>query len=291
MRILVTGGSGFLGSAFVAAAHRRGHEVAVLDPRPAETGEPGVRRLRGSLEDPPWPELRAFAPEACLHAAWVTEPGSYLEAESNRDFRDASLAFLDALAEGGLAGVTALGSCVEHDDPPASLYARCKRELHEALGERAGRRGFALAWARVFHPYGPGEHPRRLCSALIRGLRAGEPFELRTPADVNDYVYVSDVAAALLRVTEARFAGALDVGTGRGLTVRELAARVARAVGADAGQVREAPPAGRPAPLRRVADAAALRGLGWSDAVDLDAGIRALAATLSPTGEETPCRS
>src|SRR5215468_7819115 len=99
MKILLTGPSGFVGSAFARLALERRHEVAGLlipsEPIPQHVPQrPGLAWLRGTLEEAPWEAIERFAPEVCVHAAWITTPGIYLESPENERFRDSSIQFL-----------------------------------------------------------------------------------------------------------------------------------------------------------------------------------------------------
>ena len=65
---------------------------------------------------------------------------------------------------------------------PTTIYARCKNELRLALeADAADERSCMFCWARVFYPYGPGEHPSRLCSSIIQKLSRDEKIVLKTP--------------------------------------------------------------------------------------------------------------
>lgn len=293
MRILVTGGTGFLGSALVRTAQAAGHQVAVLS-RTGSAVLQGVVPLVGSVAAPPWQAIEAFAPEACVHAAWIATPGAYLESPENHDWVRWSFDFLTRLPDLGVRHLTVLGTCIEYaitghklrEDStplaPASTYARSKCELHERLRDQEiphsalrTPHSTALAWARIFYPYGEGEHPARLASSLIARLRQGEPVTLRTPRSVKDYIHAADVATALLAAVEQRFAGALNVGTGEGVAVEVIARELARLLGRPRLiQFPENLPAD---PLDYVvADATRLRQLGWRPQVTLEAGLRRL---------------
>ncbi len=287
MRILVTGGSGFLGGALVRAAHAAGHEVAVLTRSPAGASCGAHERIAGDLSSPPWTSIERFAPDACVHAAWIATPGVYLESAENHDWVRWSEAFVARLRGIGVRHVTVLGTCIEyrmtggrlHESAtplaPISTYSRCKCELHGRLLERGFPSHAGLAWARIFYPYGEGEHPARLASSLMDRLRAGEPVRLRTPHSTKDYIHVTDVATALLTLVERQFGGTVNVGTGEGVTVESIARRL----GAILGRPELVASAENPAPDPLdyvVADAGRLRSLGWSPQVTLEAGLRRL---------------
>src|SRR6266404_2068156 len=119
MKILLTGPTGFVGSAFTRLALSRGHEVAGLlipsEPVPPHLpAQPGLVWMRGTLQEPPWDAITPFAPDVCVHAAWITTPGIYLESAENERFRDSSLQFLRDLRQRGLGHIASLGTCVEY---------------------------------------------------------------------------------------------------------------------------------------------------------------------------------
>ncbi len=257
-------------------------------------------RLVGSVAEPPWKDIERFAPQACVHAAWIATPGVYLESPENHEWTRRSGEFLARLPSVGVRHITVLGTCIEYQVTgqklvedvtplaPTSTYARSKCELHELLVSRSSRREEAdgsdaecglrnaeLAWARIFYPYGEGEHPARLVSSLIAKLRRGEPVSLKTPRSTKDYIHADDVGNALLAVVEQRFSGTINIGTGEGVTVESIARELGRMVGRpELIQVPENPPAD---PLDYVvADATRLRSLGWKPQVTLEAGLRRL---------------
>src|SRR5436309_3244628 len=84
MKILLTGPTGFIGSAFTRLALSRGHSVAGLiipaEQVPAHLPpHPLLTWVRGTLDEAPWNDIKQFAADVCLHTAWVTAPGVYLE--------------------------------------------------------------------------------------------------------------------------------------------------------------------------------------------------------------------
>lgn len=296
MRLLITGANGFIGAACVRAALARGHAVAGLKrpgrPWPADL-PPSDRLhwLEGTLAAPPWPAIEAFRPEVCLHAAWLATPGVYLESPLNEVLFRESLAFLEQLALRGTRHLVGVGTCIEYrithaplsevSTPvaPTTPYARAKNALREALEARAREAGWRFAWGRVFYPYGPGEHPARLCTSLFQQLRRGQPVTLKTPHSRKDYIFITDLAEAILRTLESGIEGAINWGTGEGVTVLEIARTAASLVGRpDLLRWDESVP---PDPLDHVvADATRLRQLGWRPRVSLHEGLVRLLESL-----------
>lgn len=288
MKILLTGATGFIGSHFARLAVSRGHEVTGLV-RFAKTPPSGlpIKWLPGELHRISVEELEAVRADVCVHSAWITTPGVYLESPENFKFRDDSLQFLRRVTEAGTKHIVGLGTCIEYQitgEPlseertpiaPATTYAKCKNELRIAMEAEARKSGFTFAWGRVFYPYGPGEHPSRLCSSIIAKLGRGERMVLKTPQSTKDYIYITDLAAALLAVVEKKFSGAINLGTGAGTTVRDIAQTIGRLMAREELVGEANPP--EPDPLGDVvADATKLKSLGWEQQTTLKEGIQQL---------------
>ena len=292
MKILVTGATGFIGSAFVRHALAQGHAIGALI-RPGKAIPPKLPQherlqlLSGILTEPPLAEIKRFQADTCLHLAWITTPGAYLESPENEWFRDVSLSFLLQVHELGTNHIVGVGTCIEYKmtgEPlsedrtpilPTTTYARCKNELRLALEAEAEARGFTFAWGRVFYPYGPGEHPDRLCSSIIRKLSRNEKVILKTPSSVKDYIYIDDLASAILRTIESRFAGPINWGTGVGVSVKQIADTAAQLSGRS-DLISNAPAEEKDSFSHVVADSSCLRTLGWQPHVSFRQGLEHL---------------
>ena len=292
MRILLTGATGFLGSAFLRLATARGHDVAALlraDSTPVLPPPGGGRIvwLRGTLTEPPLDEIAAFAPEVCVHAAWVTAPKVSYDSPQHYDCLEWSKSFLAGAVERGVRQIISVGTCIEYElgkqpliedhTPLKSIgpYPTAKNQLRIFLEDESRRRGFSLCWPRVFYAYGVGEHPGRLCSSILQKLRASEKIVLKTPASTKDYIYVADVATALMTLVERTAAGAFNICTGTGVTILELAQTLAGLL--DRPELVETPEHPAEDPLGFVVgDSTRLRSLGWKPEYELRRGLEAM---------------
>ncbi len=296
MRILLTGPTGFIGAAFIERALQAGHQIAGLiipsENIPAHLPvTPDLKWFRGTLDEAPWDTIRDFRPDVCIHTAWVTAPGVYLESPDNFKFLDSSIRFLSKVREAGTRHIVGLGTCIEYqitneklsEDTtpivPTTTYARCKNDLRLRLESDAKVEGFLACWCRVFYPYGPREHPSRLCTSIIQKVSRNETIVLKTPGSTKDYIFIEDLASALLTVVEKRFTGAINLGTGLGISVREIAQTIEAMMG-KTGLVQEANPPQIDPMGYVVADASKLRGLGWKPGHDLTAGLKKLARAV-----------
>ena len=145
-----------------------------------------------------------------MHLAWITEPGVYWESPKNDDWLSASFSLLESFAEhGGLRAVLA-GTCAEYDWSDGhcvedktplrgkSLYAQSKLAFRDAAFAVAKSADLSVAWARLFLSFGPHERPERLVPAVIRALLAGERARCVDGSLERDFMYVVDVADAMI---------------------------------------------------------------------------------------------
>jgi nucleoside-diphosphate-sugar epimerase len=295
MKIFVTGATGFIGSAFAKLALAHGHDIAGIM-LPTETppvhvpSTPKMHWLKGTLAELPWREIKSFKPDVCVHFAWIATPGVYLESPENEDYLHWSLDLAHRLREIGLNHFVGVGTCIEYqitNSPlkedrtpvdPTTLYSRCKNALREQLEAESRREGWSFCWGRIFYPYGVGEHPDRLCSALIRKLSRGEKLVLKTPHSTKDYIYIEDLAAAILLTVEKKFTGTINWGTGIGISIRQIADQIAELLNRPELVENAQPPKDDPFGYV-LADATKLRALGWQPQHTLKRGLERMLTT------------
>jgi UDP-glucuronate decarboxylase len=159
------------------------------------------------------------------------------------------------------------GTCFE--EMAATRYARSKRELYLALEQL----GIELAWTRLFHLYGPHEHPLRFVPVVINSLLDGRPAPLTDGNEVRDFLHVKDVADAIVAVALSKLTGIVNIGSGLPVTIREVATQIAGIIGRpDLLQFGAYRAPDTEAPVL-VADVTKLNAV-WRPRIDLEAGLR-----------------
>ncbi len=300
MRILVTGGAGYIGSHAFRLFRASGHEVWAYDNLSAghRAAVPADRLLIGDLGEPARLDqaLVAHRIEAVVHFAAsalvgesVRQPGRYYLnnvvntihlLEAVRRHKIARFVFSSTCAVYG----TSANVPISEDEPlgPINPYGNTKLAIERALSDYAAAHDWGVAILRYFNAAGaspggdigedhdPESHLIPLVVQTAMGQRpALEVFGTDYPTPdgtcVRDYVHVDDLAEAHLFALEALGPGkrlCCNLGTGRGHSVREVVRAVEEVTGKKV-PVREGPRrAGDPAEL--VANAAhAGRELGW----------------------------
>jgi len=286
VKILVTGAAGFIGSHIARELVRQGHEVHALVRPQTDLGRiqdirDSLHFIHGDLLDSSF-ILHPSSFDACLHLAWYVEPGKYLHAPLNKDWVEATLRLARNLRDAGCRRFVGAGTCFEYApcDPPQSestptapstVYVQSKLELFHALPSV----GIDFAWVRFFYQYGPYEDPRRLVPVVINRLRQGQEAKLVTGDRLRDYLHIADVASAVGAVAQSKLTGAVNIGSGVRMTVRDIALKIGELFDRVDLIKLGAYPDSPTEPMHLLADNSKLRdGTGWKPRYDLDAGLR-----------------
>lgn len=301
MRILVTGGAGFIGSHVVDAYLDAGHEVTVVDSLVTGRRENVSHRaqfheadiLSGEFGD----IVRNFAPDVVNHHAAqasvkvsTRDPIHDLAVNGGGTARVAGLAaevgakLIYASTGGALYGDPETVPVPEdHPIVPLSPYGLSKRvgELYIDLAARQG--GLRYTILRYANAYGPRQDPQGeagVVAIFTARMLAGEPCTIDGDGEQQkDYVYVEDIAHANVLALNRGDGQAINIGTGRGISVNQIHATLAAAVGA-ATPARHGPP--RAGDVYRIWLDASLaeRELGWRPRLSFAEGIRRTVASL-----------
>jgi nucleoside-diphosphate-sugar epimerase len=280
---MLTGATGFLGRHALVALAQTGHEVHAV-----------ARRRGPALNGVIWHETDLLAgcevvgevePEILIHLAWYAEHGKYWSSVENVRWVEASLALLRAFAAAGGRRVVMAGTCAEYewsrevypeDAPrrPATLYGAAKHGLHTVAAALAEQAGLSLAWGRLFFMYGPGEPPGRFVPSVVRALLRAEPAPMTSGTQRRDFLHVADAGAAFAALANGTLEGAVNLASGEGVLLRDLANLIAqRAGGVDLLRVGALPDRdGDPASL--LADVGRMRDeLGFRPQIELGDGL------------------
>jgi UDP-glucose 4-epimerase len=297
MRILVTGGAGFIGSNIADAFVARGDEVLVLDDLSTGSEANVPRAARLEQQDVRSPAARqaleAFRPDVMIHLAAqldvrvsVADPG--LDADVNirgsLNLLEGCLAagtrrVLFASTGGAIYGEQDVFPCDEtHATRPMSPYGVAKLAVEHYLSYYSVVHGFRTTALRFANVYGPRQSPHGEAGvvAIFAGkLLSGEvPVIFGTGEQTRDFVFVGDVVKANLLALEKDLTGAYNIGTGVETSVLEIYDSIRRAAGSSSPPKHAAAKVGEQ--MRSCLDAGRLeRATGFRPRTPLDEGVSA----------------
>ena len=297
MRIVVSGGAGFIGSHIVDAYLAAGHDVAIVDDLStgrAENINPGARFHRVDLRDRAAVAavMAEERPEIVNHHAAqldvrrsVADPA--FDAEVNligllnliEAARPHALRRVILASSGGVVYGESQRLPTREEDPtePISPYGVAKLGSERYLHYYAHVYGLPSVWLRYANVYGPRQNPHGEAGVIAifttMLLEGGAPVINGSGTQTRDYVYVGDVVRANLLALESDYAGPLNIGTGVETDVNRLFALLCDAVGHHPGEQHGPAKAGEQ--LRSVLDARrAGEVLGWNAETPLAEGLR-----------------
>lgn len=245
-RILITGGTGFIGRHAIPALLERGYEVHAIARNTDDLPDTVTAHAFDLLQDHQRLDalLAAIQPTHLLHLAWTVEPGKFWNAQDNHDWVEASQSLYSAFARNGGTRAVIAGTCAEYGwdnlsrdavlhetrSPltPATLYGQSKLGLFRDLESKAVKDGVSLAWGRIFFLYGPGEKPGRLISDVIRALLNNQTIETTEGTQLRDFMHVADVAGAFAALCDSDDTGAFNIASGEALPMARILHEIAR---------------------------------------------------------------
>lgn len=289
MKVLVTGGAGFIGSHIVDALVARGDEVVVLDDLSGGSRDnlpPGVPILEIDVADPASVKMIAGArPPAVVHAAaQVSVAHSMADPARDREVNVVGTAHvLEGAKQAGCERVVFIstGGAIYGETSGAGEAAMPRPKsyysAHKYLAERYFEMsGLSYGIARLANVYGPRQRSDLeggVVSIFSERLQAGEPIVIQgSGQQYRDFVYVADVVSAVLAMLDSRLDGTWNVATGRPTTVLELLAALETRI-APATTIRHE--ASRPGDLFAsvLLNDQIRQDLGWQPRFDLAAGL------------------
>lgn len=215
MKLFVTGGTGFIGSHFLNAAHSAGHEIVAL--RRSALSQPRVPLLK----NPEWltREMNKVTPDdiaGCdifvhLAAAGVSPQKADWPELLRANVTDSVACWLSAISAGTRRFIIC-GSCFEYgksaeryefippDAPlePTSGYGASKAAATVAATALAFENQLKLLILRPFQTFGEGQHESNFWSALKKASQSGLDFPMTSGEQIRDFTPVEEVAAAFV---------------------------------------------------------------------------------------------
>ena len=256
-KVLITGAAGFIGSQLTQRLKREGFEVGIIKRENSD-----VWRIKDLLDkivtydvdlrdtEEVSKAVSHFRPDVIFHlATYYAVEHKPQEISLMVDTNVlGTINLLEASKESRVKLFVNTSSCFVYresknklrenaDLSPLNLYALTKLQAEQACSFYAENYGLKAITFRLFPPYGPADHERRLIPYVTKSLLEGEKLKLTTGMQRWDFVYVDDIVDAyfkLLSVSDLPQKHEIfNIGTGDAVSVREVVSRIKEIIGAE----------------------------------------------------------
>ncbi len=296
MKVLITGGAGFIGATLVRHLCDGGHEVTVIDDLSSSgrsTTDSRAKLVVGSLSDSKLLEKLLNKKDVVFHLAALGIIKISLEKpeaafENNLTY---GVRLLEAMRKKGVKKIIYSSSSSVYGEPkrnpvqeedqkePINPYGASKYTFESALSAYYHSFGINSAALRYFNVYGPGDEQKPVTRAVpswIQWALTGNTIWVYWGGkQIKDYIYVDDVARANILAAMDKKNGfrTYNVGSGDGRKMLDIALTIKKIIGKDLKIVDQGERPGDPNVL--VADISKIKKeLGWKPIVDLETGLK-----------------
>lgn len=286
-KVLVTGGTGFIGRHTIPLLLQKGYEVHLISSKSAFLlNGVHVHGLNLFHAEQTRQLIETIQPSHLLHFAWVVTPGKFWTSIDNLAWVEASLHLVRSFIASGGKRLVVAGSCTEYDWTnsvcteggifrPATLYGVCKRSLFQILEPFAKQMEISFAWGYIFFLFGPGEYSARFVPSIIRGLLLNQEIPCSHGNQVRDFSDVRDVADAFVQLLDSELTGGINIASGSLLSLKQLAQKISDQLNRSDSINYGALTAPADEPLELMANVDRLtHELGWRPKFSLDDSIK-----------------
>jgi len=290
-KILVTGARGFIGRHILQPLIDSGFEVHALSSNEGRVAAEGTSEIHWHTanllsHDVAYDLVEKIQPSHIIHAAWVTEHGTFWGSRDNLKWLAATTELIRGFSDFGGKRFVNFGSCAEYSwdhgvcvegqtpEIPNTLYGTSKLAVHKLLTASAEQFGFSAVTGRVFFCYGPNEGVKRLVPQACRELLAKNKAKFSSGAQIRDFMHVTDIARGFVSLAMSDIIGACNVSSAEPLSIKDVVQTIARLANAEEHVELGALPGRAKDPPMIVGANQLLKSTGWTQTISLEAGLQ-----------------
>lgn len=285
-KVLITGGTGFIGQNVVNELLKRGYEVHSLVYPPFALEQKGLYQYEMNLMDTKAVSdfIKEHKFENLIHLAWYVGKGCHNH-NLNMDWTIATLNLVKSFVDNGGKCFVGIGTISEYEykygyftedmtpTDPGTIYGNCKNSLYNILKVYCKNNDCKFKWPRIFNLYGPNEKPQRLMPSVINSCLKGEDVKVSDCLKFQDYLHVEDTARGIVDVFEKDVAGAVNICSGKPIQLREIVNKIAEFTDFKGNILWGSIPAAFGDDVV-VGNNAKLKSIGWEQKYSLDEGLK-----------------
>ncbi len=245
VNILITGGTGFLGSQIAKQLLNQNFKSITILCRKKPKYYWSQKSLKFKYSKDLFNESyfslkkKLKNVDILIHAAWYVDPKDYLVSEKNFECLTGTINLAKAAAECGVKKFIGIGTSFEYDTndkylsintklSPKVLYSACKASVYLILSKFFKSTKTKFKWCRVFYLYGENEKPERLYPLIVNKLKKNEEINLGEGKQIRDYMNVKDAAKMIIRFSMNNKEGPKNICTGIPISIKKFAINIAK---------------------------------------------------------------
>lgn len=285
-KVLITGGTGFIGSKVTEELLARGYEVHALVYPPFAPERKNFYQYEMNLMDAQAVDtfLAAHHFDSLIHLAWYVGPKCHVS-DLNMDWIIATLNLLKSFKEYGGKKFVGAGTCSEYEykygylledetpTDPQTLYGNGKNAVFNIAKVYCKQNNIDFKWPRIFNLYGPNEKSARLMPTVINACLKGEDVKVSDCLKFQDYLHVEDTARGIVDVFESQLQGAVNICSGQPVQLRTIVNKIAELTNFKGNILWGAVPAAFGDDVV-VGNNAKLKSIGWTPKYTLEDGLK-----------------
>ncbi|RYY16201.1 MAG: NAD(P)-dependent oxidoreductase [Chitinophagaceae bacterium] len=241
-KVLITGGTGFIGSAVINALSRNDYEIHATYRSVPGVNQPWVHWHKCDLtSDADVQSLfHSLKPDYLIQMAWCTGQGTYWTDPANLDWVTINMTIARAFVKNGGSRCLFAGTSAEYDWSSSStlnehatnlkpllLYGGAKLATYWVLRKYFEQEKLSFAWLRFFNPFGEGEDVKRLIPKTCMRLLRGELLTFDAALSLRDFLHIEDVGEAIADLLKTDVRDAVNIASGEAVSVRNLVSEIA----------------------------------------------------------------
>ena len=285
-KVLITGGTGFIGSNVVQELLNRGYEVHSLVYPPFAPEQDNLLQYEMNLLDTN--AISEFFKEHqfdnLIHLAWYVGQKCHVH-NVNLDWTLATLNLLKLFKENGGKCFVGAGTISEYEykygylledttpTSPKTLYGESKNSIYKMASVYCKQNDIKFKWPRIFNLYGPNEKPQRLMPSVINSCLNNEDVKVSDCLKFQDYLHVEDTARGIVDVFESDIQGAVNICSGKPVQLRNIVNKIAELTEFKGQILWGAIPAAFGDEVV-VGNNEKLKSIGWTPKYDLESGLQ-----------------
>ncbi len=236
MNILITGGSGFIGSSLIKLLSNNKKNNLLCISRSKKKSNNNIKWIKGDLEkyNNYINIIQDFKPEILIYLAWDKIP-NFNKINCKKNYKLAKR-FIDAIINlQTLNKIIISGSCFEYKNPKGKIrinhnldrknfFSYFKNKLKEYLEKKLINKKINLLWLRIFYVYGQNQRDKSLIPYIINSIKNNKIPKISNPYGMNDFIYVEDLSKIILKLIDKKFYKnkIINVGSGKLVKIKNI---------------------------------------------------------------------